>query len=305
MMKGLAVLSILVLLAACGGSTEGARDLADRFNVPPDSEPLVAVVKSAAPLAYVVTAATAAMFGESIGFAEANVACTEFPCAVVAEVSISDDSGIRSYTSANSAHVAALWQNQSQGVMVVLLAGGTFGSPHYQVQSIHSFPVSREGSKLLIAFADIDIDVLGEADDPAALTADEIGRELGRLDTPLPTDYEVALGMEAWIVEVLTQGSNNDLSDDRILISGGGQYVAVDATAVNVYQLGLVSVEMDATCTKNPLGGLAVIQAVDTREFIFGQAVLEFDRVCDGRARVLVANGNYIGTMGDYIDLPF
>ena len=304
-MNRIVVLSSLALLSACGGSTEEILNVVERFNVPPDTEPLVAVVKSAVPLAHVVTAATAVMFGEDIEFAEANITCTEFPCAAVAEVILSDDSIIGSYTSANSAHVAALWQDQTQGVMVVLLSGGTFGSPHYQVQSLHSFPVSRRGSNLLFGFADIDIDVRGEADDPAALTSNEIARELKRLDTPTPTDYEVALGMDAWIVEVITQGSSSDLSDDRILISGGGQYVAVDATSVNLYQLGLVGVEMDATCTQNPLGGLAVIQAVDSRELIFGQAVLEFDQVCNGRAKVLVANGNYIGTIGDYIDLPF
>ena len=147
--------------------------------------------------------------------------------------------------------------------------------------------------------------VFGEADDPAMLAANEIVRELERLDTTTPTNYEIAVGMDAWIVEVATQGSSNDLGDDRVLISGGGQYVAVDGTAVNVYQLGLVSMEMDATCTQNPLSGLAVIQAVDSQEHVFGQAVLEFDQVCDGRAKVVVANGNYIGTIGDNIDLNF
>ncbi len=265
----------------------------------------MAVIKSSVPLAHIVTAATAEMFGEDIDFASANVTCTVFPCAVVADVTLAPDSIVRPYTSATSAHVAALWPSQTQGVMVVLLYGGTAGSPNYQVQSVHSFPVSRRGSDLLITFADIDIDVSGEADDPASLTANEIARELERLDTPIPTDYEVALGMEGWVVEVFTQGSSNDLNDDRIFISGGGQYVAVDGTAVDVYQLGLVGVEMDASCTQNPLDGLAIIQAVDTREFIFGQAVLEFERVCDGRARVFVANGNYIGTIGDRIRLAF
>jgi len=302
-MKRILVLYFLAILSACGGSGEEVHNVIERFDVPPDTEPLVAVFKSAVPLAHIVTAATAEMFGEDIDFAEANITCTAFPCAVVADVTLSNDSIIRPYTSANSAHVAALWSSQTQGVMVVLLYGGTSGSPNYQVQSVHSFPVSRRGSDLLIIFADVDIDVAGEADDPAALTANEIAWELERLNTPVPTDYEVALGMDAWVVDVVTQGSSNDLNDDRILISGGGQYVAVDGTAVDVYQLGLVGVEMDATCTQNPLDGLAIIQAVDTREFIFGQAVLEFDRVCDGRARVVVANGNYIGTIGDYIDL--
>ena len=279
--------------------------MVERFNVPPDTEPLVAAVKSAASLAYVVTAATAVMFGEDIEFAEASIICTAFPCAASAEVILTDDSAVRSYTSANSAHLAALWQSQTQGVMVVLLYGGTFGSPHYQVQSIHTFPVSREGSNLRMVFADIDIDVSGEADDPAALAANEIAQELERLGTPKPTAYEVALGMDAWVVDVDTRGSRNDLNDDRILISGGGQYVSVDGTAVDIYQLGLVDVEMDATCTQNPLDGLAVIQAVDTREYVFGQAVLRFDRVCDGRAKVVIANGNYIGTIGDNIDLGF
>ena len=94
-------------------------------------------------------------------------------------------------------------------------------------------------------------------------------------------------------------------SDDRIFISGGGQYVAVGAGAVDLYQLGLVGVEMGATCLQNPLGGLAVIQAVDSREQVFGQAVLRFDQICDGRAKVVIANGNYIGTIGDNIDLSF
>jgi hypothetical protein len=304
-MKRIVVLCLLALLSACGGSAKEVHDVIERFDVPPDTEPLVAVMKSAVPLAHIVTAATAEMFGEDIDFAEANITCTVFPCAVVADVTLSDDSIFRPYTSASSAQVAALWPSQTQGVMVVLLYGGTLGSSNYQLQSVHSFPVSRRGSDLLITFADIDIDIAGEADDPAALTANEIARELERLNTPIPTDYEVALGMEALIVDVITQGSSNDLNDDRILISGGGQYVAVDGTAADVYQLGLVAVEMDATCTRNPLDGLAIIQAVDTRQFIFGQAVLEFDRVCDGRAKVLVANGNYIGTIGDDIDLSF
>jgi hypothetical protein len=304
-MQRIVAYSVLTLLAACGGSNEEVRDVLESFDVPPDTEPLVAVVKSAVPLAHVVTAATAEMFGEDIEFAEANTTCIEFPCAAVADVTISDDSIVRPYTSVNSAHVAALWQSQNQGVMVVLLSDGTFGSPNYQVRSFHSFPVSREGSNLRIVFADIDIDISGEADDPAALAADEIARELERLGTPMPTDYEVALGMEAWVVEVITQGTNNDLGDDHFFISGGGQYVAVDGTNVDVYQLGLVGVEMDSACTRNPVDGLAVIQAVDTRERVFGQAVLEFGSACDGRARVIIANGNYMGTIGDYINLRF
>jgi hypothetical protein len=305
-MKRIVALYVLSVLSACGGPGETVHEIIERFDVPPDTEPFVAVVKSAVPLAHIVTAATAEMFGEDIDFAESNITCTEFPCAVAADVIISDDSIIRPYTSATSARAAALWSSQTQGVMVVLLYGGTSGSPNYQVQSVHSFPVSRTGSDLLIAFADIDIDIDGEADDPASLTQNEITRELERLNTPRPTDYEVALGMEAWVVDVLTQGSSNNLDDDRIVISGGGQYVAVDGTGVDVYQLGLVGVEMDvATCTRNPLDGLAIIQAVDTREVVFGQAVLEFDRVCDGRAKVVVANGNYIGTIGDNIALAF
>lgn len=307
-MKRIVVLYFLALLSACGGSGGSGGDVQnvlDRFDVPPDTEPLVASVKSSVSLAHIVTAATAEMFGEDIDFVSANITCTVFPCAALADVTLSADSIIRPYTSASSAHVAAFWPSQTQGVMVVLLFGGTSGSPNYRVQSIHSFPVSRIGSDLLIVFANVDIDVSGEADDPAALTANELAQELERLNTPKPTDYEVAVGMDAWVVDVMTQGSADNLNDDRILISGGGQYVAVDGSAVDVYQLGLVGVEMDATCTQNPLDGLAIIQAVDTREFIVGQAVLEFDRVCDGRAKVLVANGNYIGTIGDNINLSF
>ena len=304
-MKRIVVLFFLALLSACGESGEAIQDVVDRFDVPPDTEPLVAAIKSAVPLAHIVTAATAEMFGEDIDFVQANTTCTEFPCAVVADVVISGDSIIRPYTSANSAQVAAIWPSETQGILVVLLSGGTLGSPNYQVQSVHTFPVSRIDSDLLITFAEFDFDVTGEADDPAALTTDEIARELERLNTPTPTDYEVALGMEAWVVDVITQGTSDDLNDDSIIISGGGQYIAIDGTGAELYQLGLVRVELDATCSRNPLDGLAVIQAVETQEIILGQAVLGFDRECDGRARVFVANGNYIGTIGQYVDLSF
>ena len=305
-MKKLVTIGALALLSSCGGSGgKGVEDVIDRFDVPPDTEPLEAVVKSSVSLAFIVTAATAEMFGDDITFVDASDTCTAFPCAVAADVTVSNDSIIRAYTSATSAHVAALWPDPTQGVLVVLLYGGNAGSPNYQVQSIHSFPVARRGSDLLITFAEIDIDIGSEADDPSALTANQVAQELDRLNTPIPTEYEVAVGMDAWVVEVFTQGTVDNLDDDHMFISGGGQYVAVDGTAVDVYQLGLVGVEMDATCTQNPMDGLAIIQAVDTQNFIFGQAVLEFDRVCDGRAKVLIANGNYIGTIGDNIDLSF
>ena len=59
-MKRTIAISFLALLSACGGSIEETLDVVERFNVPPDTEPLVAAVKSAVSLAHVVTAAESA-----------------------------------------------------------------------------------------------------------------------------------------------------------------------------------------------------------------------------------------------------
>ena len=183
------------------------------------------------------------------------------------------------------------------------------GTSRYGVEKVATFPVNKKETGITIVYCSGDINIQTDPTDPNELSDEEIQTELDRLNTEPPTETEVALKMDAWIVELQDQGTPDDFSDDIYVISGGSQYINVSSNSGTILQLGLVLAMMTPDCNLNPTSGFGVIQEISASSGenpdppILGQATLHFHSECDKKLRIGAATGNYICSVGKKIEL--
>ena len=71
-------------------------------------------------------------------------------------------------------------------------------------------------------------------------------------------------------------------------------------------QLAMGKTVMKPDCTLNPVEGLALLNEIDASSSklpIVATAAISFNHTCDGRAKVVLATGNYILSNGQSIPL--
>lgn len=298
------LLAVVLVVQACNDSHSGSSDSdgSGSSDGTASIEPVVANIRTTVPLAYVASVAMAEVRGIDVPNADSNVPCHLFgyPCAANVSVTLSPDDlpiGLDEY---GDISVAGLWVSANEAVLTMSFNGFQIGSPNNIALSISTVPVVQNGNELLISYGSIDINVGSAPEDPAMLSATEVASELGRVHTIVSDDPEVNVDMDAWVISVATQGTD-DFSDDDYSISGGGQYIGVDSGNTSVIQLGLVNMQISADCALNPVAGMSVLNELDVSQTGFpkiGTAIFRFQPDCDGTARILTA----IGTYGIYIN---
>lgn len=92
-----------------------------------------------------------------------------------------------------------------------------------------------------------------------------------------------ALGQSSWTVDVDGKMTPADPSDDVYTINGGSQAAAAGGGAT-VAQVTLSGVALDPSCRKNPVAGMAVIQAVGSSTL--QEDLVTFHPACDGKVDV-------------------
>jgi len=276
-----------------------------------ETEPIEATLKTAVPLGYAASLSAAVVNGEAPPDVEVLDACAGFPCTVRMRIACGPSSLPHRMGGTGEVLVVGRWTSATQGVLSVSFLDAEAGSESYPVSTVVTFPVTVSGGRIKVVYADIDLDIAEGPIDTIDLTEPEIESELDRSLLDPPTDEVIALGMDAWVVEVETNGTPGDPGDDEYAVSGGGQYVGASSSSAAVYQLALVDVTMASGCELNPIDGIAVIQETAASSGLgaelpfLASATLSFHPGCDGEADVLVATGNYLTSTGQHIDLRF
>ena len=286
------------LLAGCGVS-ELFRD--------PSAEPIRTAVRTTVPLAYAASVAMASVDGSPPPNA-ASTSCSSFPCAALVTIAVDDLALPLAFESSGRGQilVAGLWTSPLTAILTVTFVDMSVGSSSLRVRDVSAFPVLRTPTGLRIVYAAMDVDVATGPVDPARLTPMEIDAAFLRLRITPSSDPAVNVGMDAWVVEVDDAGTPSDFSDDGYVITGGGQYLDAGSGSGSILQLGMVGARMAPGCALNPVGGLAVLQetgASPQRLPVMATAMISFEPECTGTARVLLATGNYLLSIGSSIPL--
>ncbi|MCX6256936.1 MAG: hypothetical protein NTW49_03415 [Bacteroidia bacterium] len=202
-------------------------------------------------------------------------------------------------------------------IMSVLFTRTDIYAGKFVLRDVITFPVINRDNQITVVYTEEDINIGGGPDTTMEinLSQDQINIELLKLSTPKPTDENIAIKQDAWIIDVNTNGTPDDFSDDIYTINGGAQKMAVNinetATSTSVYQLAMIQTIFSDQCLSNPSAGYALLQLVDLSQggngtlnsLVMGTTLFTFHDNCDGNAEITVATGNYITSTGDNIFL--
>lgn len=289
--------------------SDSCKELEEYFH-DPETESLTDALKTCAIIGYSVSTAMSVMEGYHLPNVRIKTRCNDFPCVSVVLIRI-DDSYPFSFSPGETGEVivAGLWADEETAIFTLILTDFNIHTSTFRLKNIHTIPVIRTlDGKIGVAFAGMDINLNQQSDALLEfnLLTQEIESEFARLDEQRPEDVYVAVEQNAWFIEIDQKSTPDDLWDDSFVVTGGGQLAEVTDNTADVVQQAMVDVTLDQTCTANPVNGLAIIRKVNTEEEKFpelGTAILEFHDYCDGRAKILLATGAYIGSNGKSIRL--
>lgn len=295
------VFGLALALVGCGKSDESGPN----FNFKdPSGEPIKAAVRTALPLAYAASVAFASINGINPPNATVSNNCSAYPC--TARVTVTDDDSATplKYAAYGTITVYGYWTSADQAILAVSFDSMSAGSGLFPVHDVSLFPVSKKGSHLLVVYESVDINTSVGPTDPGTLTQAEIDLALVKLNITTSSEPSQNINMEAWIVDVDDVGTSA-FSDDTYTISGGGQYITASAGSASLLQLGMAYVGMGPGCALNPVAGLSVINELETSSsnVVLGTALISSEPACDGTAKVTVATGNYLQSIGKSIPL--
>ena len=302
MHKSFRILVILLILLA----DVSCRKL-DNYFRDPETETLVETLQATVITGYAANLAMAVMEGQTFPNVVVSKSNPGFPCTTLMVVDMSAAvNPLFTNEKVTAITIAGLWSDESTAILTMLYTDYHIGSSTLDLVGIETIPVIRDGDKLLVALAGMDIRLNPDQESILRLnlTTLEIESELFRLEAPLPADVYVAIEQNAYFINVNNNGTVNNPGDDCYTISGGGQLIEVAGNSAEIVQQALIEVKVSAECKHNPLDGMALIKVtgLEDKEFPeLGTALLQCPSTCSGATHVIIATGMYIGSNGHEI----
>lgn len=286
------------------------QDVKDLLSKEPEVAAVSKVLKTAIPIAYAVNVAMVAINGDTLPQVTFRQGFTGFPGKGVLYITVSPTYPLP-VGSDNSGGilVAGLWSSKDNAVVTVLFSDLNISQGTFQLNSINTFPVQRDGDSLLAVYADQDVNSVKDTFLVFNLTTGEIQTEYERLLAEKPSDSAVVVEQNAWIIDVGTKGTPTNLNDDVYSLSGAGQYVEASVVNSSVVQLVLIETSFSPTIPRNPFEGRGILRDIDVSTGNtghlpeLGTAVLKFHSSNDGKVDILLATGVYIGSTGKSLPL--
>lgn len=207
--------------------------------------------------------------------------------------------------------IASHWSNNS-GIMVILFANIDILGGQVKLYGINMVPFMErdEEEGIWAMFAKQDI-ILGNGSDTilnlSNLNDFVFNTQLARLNQEKPTDAFVAVKQNFWFINVDRAKTYDNLYDDNITVSGGGQIAEVKGASGGIIYHALIGAKVNySICSKNPIDGYALSQnfkAGGEPYIDLGNSFLSFHSTCDGMVHVDVSTGKYISYNNKNIDL--
>lgn len=275
---------------------------------PPDTEVIASTILTNLVTGYTANVALSCISGNLISHVTTFRSNEGFPCTslMVMDMDQMSEAPFPSGT-VSDVSVAALWADENTGILSIVLSDYNAGTTVFSLIGITTVPVIRHDGNVAVALADMDINF--DPDQQSILEINlnemEISSEYDRLEAFRPSDIYIAVEQKAYFIDVTDGSTPTDLTDDSYSITGGGQLVEATNTTAEVFQQAMINVLVSPLCNRNPLTGLALIQATgaEARKFPeLGSALLQFHDACDGMADVLIATGMYLPSNGSAVE---
>ncbi len=230
--------------------------------------PVEEILGTAVPLAYAATVAMAAMAGNDMPCVAVTMSCASPPCSGSVTVTLDDDCVLPLGSVGNGTIiVSGNWTSDSEAVLTAVYQGVTIGGQDLFVRQ-GAFAATAEGDTITMTYADQDVEVMSSTD--------------------------ASIDQSAYTIQVATNGTLANTTDDVMVINGAREYVATSG----IGDVALTDVEMSGSCSANPTDGAAMIYEVGTSS---PATVLSFHSTCDGEADVDVTT--CLQYLGDSVPL--
>lgn len=285
----------------------------EEFNKDPDITPLKEGFQISAAVGHCASLAHMAFNGqplpENVSFQSGSN--SEYPGSGILYVNVSDNYPLPYNQNIGDIIIAGLWDNTGGGgVISIIFADVNLFTQDFKFYGIHTVPVAKRHTtgELITVFAEQDI-VIGEGSDTLmnlSLSRPEFNMELERAESERPEDVFVAVQQNVWFLTI-DQNEPADVYDDSYEINGGGQMAKVADDAGGITYHAMIKTQYNfANCSFNPINGVGFIQNIQAgSSFDFGNITLEFHPSCDGKAKVKVGTGEYLGANGKNVNLHF
>jgi hypothetical protein len=280
----------------------------DQVNQKAELAPLEQGFKASAAIGYCASIVKSAFNGDAL---PANVQFSPqtksgFTGAGILHVAVDANNPLPFNRNIGDVVIAGLW-NGNGGVISILFANIDLISAQYKFYGLYTVPVFKDvNGNLTVVFVQQDI-IIGNGQDTIinlslskpkfdAILADPVYNSVSH-------DPFVAVKQNAWQIIIDQNSTPSNFHDDLFSVTGGGQILETASSSGGILYHALIEVGFGA-CTLNPTSGIGFVQNFKVGStFDLGNFTLDFHGKCDGRAKVFVASGKYLGSTGTDIAL--
>ncbi|MBL7110889.1 MAG: hypothetical protein ISS19_02985 [Bacteroidales bacterium] len=211
--------------------------------------------------------------------------------------------------------VATIALDEEMMIMSIIFPGQALRNNQFQLLNVETIPVIIEEDRIMLVYANQDINIEGEPSINIEMGPLEMEIEISRLDVERPETEEVAILQNAWIIDVYHKGTFNQFMDDDYVITGGEQHVFTGyrgtSTDASVMQMAVIEAKLSSDCFLNPGSGFAILREIDIstsrngglNDLVLGTIFFTFHDLCNGKVLIPAATGNFITSSGKEYDL--
>ena len=309
-MKKITILGIAAMLAAfC--CCEKFEDLLRE----PDITPVRNVLKAAMPLGYAANLTMAVLQGASLpnvtvvrSGSDTSIGC--FLVNIVVDSTFPLPGDIQAVGIITTAGIVV---DNNTAIMTALFSQMNVHRGSFILRDISTFPVVADTDiisgkrELDVVYFDVDVNKGSDTLVNIGISQGQINAEFTKYQTMKSFDSGVTVGENAWIIRVDDNNTLSNVSDDKYVIFGAGQYIEAGSSKAEIVQLTMINTSMSPSCKYNPTQGYAFWQNMGAGsqpgDLDIGHVFLTFHGACDGNAKVTIATGVYIKSFGRDIAL--
>ncbi|MCG8701856.1 MAG: hypothetical protein MI922_27630 [Bacteroidales bacterium] len=190
--------------------------------------------------------------------------------------------------------------NDEGGIISILAGDVDVIDNKYEFCGIYTVPVTEFDGEVLSVFARQDI-VFGVGNDTIinfSMSNPQFNLEMNRLDDSKPLDEFVAVSQNVWFINTVQQNTYNDIYDDDIYITGGGQIVQASSDQAGIGYHAIMNTRYNFDeCSVSPVKGSGMVQNLLAGNAVlnsdFSHATLRFNDRCDGQIHVDASTGKW------------